>query len=68
MGKGFGTGETLGQLDRMFTVVFVVDRDGGVGDLKRGGKRKQQHLNQHRQHQNRAGLRLTQQGLQLFAN
>ena len=68
MGKGFGAGETLRQLDGMLAIIFVVNGDGGVGDLQRGGKRKQYNLKQHRQHQNGAGLRLAQQGLQLFAD
>ena len=38
MGEGLRPGKALGQLDGMFTVVFVVNRDGGVGHLKRGGK------------------------------
>ena len=67
MGKRFCTGKALRQLDGMFTVVFVVNGDGGVGHLKRRGKGEQQNLDQHRQNQNGAGLRLAQQGLQLFS-
>jgi hypothetical protein len=38
VGKGFGAGKALGQLHRVFAVVFVVDGDGGVGHLQRRGK------------------------------
>jgi hypothetical protein len=48
VGKGFGTGEALGQLYGVFTVVFVINGDRGVGDLQGGGKGKQQHLDQYR--------------------
>ncbi|MNP51166.1 hypothetical protein D3C76_1454660 [compost metagenome] len=63
VGKGFGAGEALGQLHRMFAVIFVIDGDGGVGHLQGGRPREQQHLDQHRQNQNRPGLRFAQQGL-----
>ncbi len=68
VGKGFGAGKALGQLHRVPAAIFVIDGNGGVGHLKGGGKGEQQHLDKYRHNQDRPGLRLPQQGLQLFAN
>ncbi len=68
MGKGAGAGKTLSKFYRVFAVIFIVDGDGGVSHFQRGGEREQDHLNQHGQNQNRAGLRFAQQRLQLFAD
>ena len=68
MGEGFGAGEALGQLHGVLAVVFVIDGDGGVRYLQRGGKGEQQYLDQYRHNQNRPRLRFAQQRLQLFAD
>lgn len=48
MRKGAGAGEALGELHRMFTVIFVIDSDSRVGDFQRCREREQDNLNQHR--------------------
>lgn len=48
MGKRFGAREPLRQLDGMFAIIFVLNGNGGIGHFQRGGKGKQQHLDQHR--------------------